>query len=157
MKNSNSNISEKLKSLDLPDNPKINLETVLQEVESLTKEGKLKNKFKLILKNIEQVNFRKEANLNQDEKTVKRKHYLIIVVDKIKQTASKLNLDLCCFNNEIFLFNGEYWCKIQKEVFSNFLKKGAIRMGVEPLEARYYHFKEDLFKQFVSDLSLIHI
>ena len=26
-------------------------------------------------------------------------------------------------------------------------------MGVEPLEARYYHFKEDLFKQFVSDSS----
>jgi putative DNA primase/helicase len=100
-----------------------------------------------LLNKIERVNFRKEAGL-EPEQNIKAKHYLIISVEKLLKIAAANNWGIARQNDMIFVFNGKYWDEIDKNDFIEFLGKAAEKMGVETFEARYYGFREQLFRQF---------
>ena len=48
------------------------------------------------------------------------------------------------------MYNGAYWQSIDAEDFKQFLVKAAIKMSVPVLEAKYYQFKDEMYKQFLS-------
>jgi putative DNA primase/helicase len=48
------------------------------------------------------------------------------------------------------LHNGAFWTEIDKETFQKFLGEAAEKMGVTKYSARYFQFREQLFKQFLS-------
>ena len=102
-----------------------------------------------LLKQIEWVNFRNEAELDEDAK-ITRKTYVTIAIEQIDKAARSNNWGLCTQNGFIYVYNGAYWQSIDAEDFKQFLVKAAIKMSVPVLEAKYYQFKDEMYKQFLS-------
>ncbi|WP_395049153.1 phage/plasmid primase, P4 family [Flavobacterium sp.] len=83
-----------------------------------------------------------------------KNHYLIICIEQLMKIATENNWGLCKKNGYIYLYNGSYWEEIDKERFQFFLGDVAMKMDVEKFRGKVYTFKEDLFKQFLSDAYL---
>ncbi|KAF0202242.1 MAG: hypothetical protein FD170_1968 [Bacteroidetes bacterium] len=89
----------------------------------------------------------KEDREKQDKK-VKERHLLILSVENIQQLAILYNWGLCKNGGFIYLYNGCYWVKLDKETLQNFLGKVAEKQGIQKFSARHYEFREKLLKQF---------
>ena len=64
--------------------------------------------------------------------------------------AEKNLWGLCKNHDFIYLYNGTFWAEIDKETFQKFLGEAAEQMGVAKFSARFYQFREQLFKQFLA-------
>lgn len=89
-----------------------------------------------------------EGTLNKLK--VGRKHYLIITIEKLLNTALLLRWGLCKRNGFVYLYNGEFWKSIDPDNFQDFLGNAAEKMGVPKFDARYHQFRGDLSKQFMA-------
>lgn len=87
---------------------------------------------------------------NAAEFKIHTKHYLIISIENALKLAENNSWGLCKNNDFIYLYNGTFWAEIDKETFQKFLGAAAEKMGVPKFSARFYQFKEHLFKQFLS-------
>jgi len=85
---------------------------------------------------------------------VGKPHYLILVVEQLLKIAQSNKWGLCKKNGFIYLYNGSYWTGIDKEQFQFFLGKVALKMGVNKFKGKIHTFKDDLYKQFLSDAYL---
>lgn len=85
-----------------------------------------------------------------DKLTLKSSHLLILSIENTLKLAETNNWGLCKNNDFIYLYNGSFWSEINKEVFQKFLGEASEKMGVEKFSARYYLFRERLFKQFLA-------
>ena len=83
-----------------------------------------------------------------------KNHFLIICIEQLIKTAKVNNWGLCKKNGYIYLYNGCYWSEIDKECFQSFLGNVALKMGVEKFKGKIHTFKDELFKQFLSDAYL---
>lgn len=83
-----------------------------------------------------------------------KNHYLIICIEQLLQIAKTNNWGLCKKNGYIYLYNGAYWNEIDKELFQSFLGNVSLKMGVEKFKCRIHTFKDELFKQFLSEAYL---
>lgn len=106
-----------------------------------------------LLTQIEPVDFRERAGLDEDTK-ITRKLYVVISIDEIIDTAVRNNWGLCTKDGFIYVFNGKYWQVVNAEDFKPFLADASMRMGVPVLEAKYHQFKDELYKQFLSASNL---
>lgn len=88
---------------------------------------------------------------------LQKKHYLIPVVDNLLKVTNNENYSLCRKNESVYLFNGEYWQQLDAPIFKDFLGEIALKSGADKYDARFYQFKDDLLKQFMSDASLTEI
>ncbi len=84
------------------------------------------------------------------EYKVNTKHYLILSIESILKVAEKNRWGLCKNHDFIYLFNGTFWAELEKETFQKFLGEAAEQMDVPIFSARYYQFREQLFKQFIA-------
>ncbi len=117
---------------------------LLETFEAL-EHGSVLNK---LLSEIKPINFREKAEFDGDK--LAKKHYLICCVDEILNVAIKNSWGLCRHNNFIYLYNGCFWDLVSNEEMQTFLGKAAEKMGIDKFDARYYTYKEQLFKQFLS-------
>lgn len=78
------------------------------------------------------------------------KHCLILSVENTLSIADQNNWSLCKNHDFIYLFNGTYWQDIEKEAFQQFLGQAAERQGVKKFDARFFSFRESLYKQFMA-------
>ncbi|WP_116789902.1 DNA primase family protein [Flavobacterium psychrotrophum] len=85
---------------------------------------------------------------------LQKKHYLIPVVDNLLNVTNQENYSLCRKNEVVYLFNGEYWQQLDTPIFKDFLGEVALQSGTDKYDARFFQFKDDLLKQFMSDASL---
>lgn len=92
----------------------------------------------------------KKLNKELDKMKVNQKHHLILSIENIMEVARKNNWGLCKNLNFIYLFNGAYWSEIDNNEFQSFLGKASEKMGVTKYTARFFQFREQLFKQFLS-------
>lgn len=92
----------------------------------------------------------KEIQEEIDKLTLTTKHYLIISIENALEVAKKNRWGLCKNHDFIYLYNGTFWNEIDKETFQKFLGEAAEKMGVAKFSARYYQFREQLFKQFLA-------
>jgi putative DNA primase/helicase len=83
-----------------------------------------------------------------------KNHYLILCIEQLIKIANANKWGLCKKNGYIYLYNGSYWNEIDKESFQFVLGNIALKMGVEKFKGKIHTFKEDLFKQFMSDAYL---
>ncbi len=100
-----------------------------------------------ILSNLQPIDFRAKAGLDENEK-ITQKHFCVITVQEVVETARVLNCGLCRHLDFVYAYNGQFWRQIEKEELCQFLGEAAERLGVEPITARYYQFREGLLKQF---------
>lgn len=79
-----------------------------------------------------------------------QKHYMIHTVENLLDIARRKNWGICKNDYFIYLYNGEYWANIEKEVFEAFLGEAAERMGVPKYDSRWVDFRKKLFEQFLA-------
>jgi len=104
-----------------------------------------------LIEQIEPLDFESLANPNNSENfKLTNKHYLVLTIEHILQLAKKNRWGLCKNHDFIYLYNGAYWAEIDKETFQMFLGEAAEKMGVAKFSARFYQFREQLFKQFLA-------
>lgn len=82
------------------------------------------------------------------------KHYLILSIENTIHLAEKNRWGLCKNNDFIYLYNGTFWNEIDKEQFQKFLGEASEQMGTPKFSARYFQFREQLFKQFLASAYL---
>lgn len=92
----------------------------------------------------------KEIQKQLDRLKLNIKHFLILSIENVLKLAEKNRWGLCKNHDFIYLYNGTYWAEIDKETFQKFLGEAAEQMGVAKFSARYYQFREQLFKQFLA-------
>jgi len=110
-----------------------------------------------LLQNVETVNFRKIVfgkNAENEKLKLAKKHYLVIAIEELLKLAKKHNWQLCKRNENIYLYDSEYWVLLDKEEFQSFLGEVALKMGVNRYDSKFHRFKEDLYKQFLADAYL---
>ncbi len=105
-----------------------------------------------LLNTIAKLDFNAELGLEQGEQA-KQKHAIVLIIEKVLETAKAKNWGLAKLYDYLFCFNGKYWQVIQKEELKNFLGEAAAKMGYLVLETKYYKFRDELYQQFSSDAS----
>ncbi len=134
-----------------------NSETLLNAPDCATA-GKRKNQVNSILKeiirNTKKVDFRTYCNLKSDKEILKKKHYLVSCTEILLKLVNVNGYSLCRKNESIYLYNSEYWEIVNESKIKDFLSDVALKMGIYKFDAKHHHFKEDLFKQFLSDARL---
>jgi putative DNA primase/helicase len=78
------------------------------------------------------------------------RHYYICCIDEVQKVASENNWDIVRFNDEIYLYNGEYWQRVESDVFQIFLADVARALGVPSIIEKHHGFREQLQKQFAA-------
>lgn len=106
-----------------------------------------------ILEHIGPVDFCGKAGLPRNGK-LKIYHYHTTVIAEVLRIAEEFNLGLCRYLDFICVYNGERWVEIDPDRMEGFLGKAAAKMGVELSRSKFYKFKNELFKQFLSQASL---
>lgn len=93
---------------------------------------------------------RKGLQKQLDKLKLNLKHYLVLSIENALKMAENNRWGLCKNHDFIYLYNGTFWAEIDKETFQKFLGEAAEQMGVAKFSARYYQFREQLFKQFIA-------
>lgn len=132
----------------------ITVDDLVDESEQLNKKISISGNLEFILQNLEEMDFKEEADWEKEDKPLPRKHYLILSVQFLLEKARELRLDIIFRNGSIYLFNKEYWEKVEEEEFRYFLGEAALMMGVDKFDAKFFKFKEDLYKQFEAESKL---
>ena len=141
------------------ENNNISLEAISNEVIALEKQAKgdnqkqkqVANILSEILKNIKPVNFRDYCKLVNDKEKLQKKHYLVSCIEILLKNVNDDGYSLCRKNDRIYLFNSEYWENINEEIFKDFLGNISLKMGVDKFDAKHHLFKDEVYKQFLSD------
>lgn len=122
----------------------------IQSLKNLSDENSL---LKSLLEQIEKLNFRElvfKKNSSNEKLKVLRKNYIVVVIDELIKVSIKNNWKLAKRDGNVYIYNGCYWLRVEKELFENFLGKVSIKMGVDEFEAKYHQFQKDLYLQFLS-------
>lgn len=93
---------------------------------------------------------KKEISKQLEKLKLNVKHYLVLSIENALLFAEKNRWGLCKNHDFIYLYNGTFWAEIDKETFQKFLGESAEKMGVAKFSARFYQFREQLFKQFLA-------
>ena len=132
----------------------IGVEDIKTEVEQLLKKTEATPHAGILhqlIEQFEQLDFEVLANPHNTENfKLNTKHFLVLSIENTLQFAEKNLWGLCKNHDFIYLYNGSFWAEIDKETFQKFLGEAAEQMGVAKFSARFYQFREQLFKQFLS-------
>ncbi len=99
---------------------------------------------------IKPINIRDYLQIPEDM-NLTTKHIVVGVIKSLRETAELYKWNIAKVYSYIYVYNGEYWSKIDEELFKTFLGKVAIKMGNEPYVALHFEFKNSLLKQFLTD------
>lgn len=136
----------------------IGIKELIDEVEKLdNKKKSIPEILEHTLRNTEEKDFREEAKFTDEDKTLSRKHYLVLVIENLIEKTKELNLDIIFKDGKIYVYNGEFWEVALEKDFNYFLGQFALELGVDKFEAKFFKFKEDLYKQFISESNLKHV
>lgn len=106
--------------------------------------------FEKVFNTIQPVNFREASGIQSEKEILKAKHFTVIVIEEVINLFNQQNLGLCIYNGLIYMFNGQYWSSVDENEFINFLGEAALKMEVDKFDAKYYPFRQNLYKQFCS-------
>jgi putative DNA primase/helicase len=129
-------------------------ENIKTEAESFLKKSEATPHAEILhqlIKHFEPLDFETMANPHNAENfKLNTKHFLVLSIENTLKFAEKNRWGLCKNHDFIYLYNGTFWTEIDKETFQKFLGEAAEKMGVAKFSARFYQFREQLFKQFLA-------
>ncbi len=141
----------------------INSAQIIQSIDKIEKQFDEKERNYLsnnilddVLKDVQPVNFRKYVKFDNEKRQLQKKHYLVSIIEILTQKIKKLNYDIGVKNNIIYLYNGRYWEQIEEGQIKSFLGMVALKMNVNKYDAKLHTFKDELYKQFLTETSLSH-
>lgn len=142
----------------------IGINEILKETEILLKavtmdkqhlkQNSVANILTEMLKNVQPVNFREYCKLDSDKDKLQKKHFLVACIEILLKTVNDNGFSLCRKSDFIYLFNSEYWERVEEENFKDFLGSTALKMSVDKFDAKHHLFKDELYKQFIADAGL---
>jgi putative DNA primase/helicase len=138
-------------------NPKFDAGKIINHVQELTNTKATPHEeiLKQLIEQFEPLDFEALANPHKAEHfKLNKRHYIVLSIENVLLLAENNRWDLCKNQGLIYLYNGNYWNEINKETFQKFLGNAAEKVGVPIFNARYYEFKEQLYKQFLSAAQL---
>lgn len=103
-----------------------------------------------LLQKIDRVDFRKKTGIEDEDRKLKQKHYLVCAIEELIGIANTNHWGLAKQHDFIYLYNGAYWSLLEVDEIKNFLGRAAERMSIDRYDARHYQYREQLFKQFLS-------
>ncbi|HKK44507.1 MAG TPA: phage/plasmid primase, P4 family [Balneolaceae bacterium] len=90
---------------------------------------------------------RYDLNIGEDIKLL-QKHLTVLVIDHLLEMAENKDWGICKKYDSVYLFNGAYWKKINKDGLQSFLGKAAREIGINGFDAKHHRFRDELVKQF---------
>jgi putative DNA primase/helicase len=135
----------------------IGIDDIKGEVLQLTKQAEPVQHTEILSRLINQfakVDFRELAGLENEDDKLKAKHFLVCSVEQVLHTAIQNNWGLCKNLDFVYLYNSAYWSVLDKADLQMFLGEAAEKLGVYKFDARVYHFREQLLKQFIAVANL---
>lgn len=118
------------------------------------KDNEVPNILSEVINLVKPVDFREYCKLTDEKDRLQKKHYLVASIEIVLKSANDNGFSLCRKNDFIYLFNSQYWENVEVEVFKDFLGNAALKMGVDKYDAKHHLFKDDLYKQFLTDAGL---
>jgi putative DNA primase/helicase len=109
---------------------------------------------KSLLQQIQKIDFREVAEFTDDTEKLGKKHFLVCTIEHVLELAKANNWGLCKNHDFVYLFNGSYWTLLAEADLRDFLGEAAENMGIDKFSARFYTFRDELYKQFVSTANL---
>lgn len=85
-----------------------------------------------------------------DSYKITEKHYLIISIENILKHAEINDWGICKHDCYIYLYNGCFWKEINKDEIQKFLGESSQKIDVPEFSAKFFQFREKLFKQFMA-------
>jgi putative DNA primase/helicase len=130
------------------------LDQLLNEIEPIDFEASAFPQIEKLRKQLEKLEDKdeeaKDIRKQIDRLKLNLKHYLVLSVENALKVAEDNRWGLCKNHDFIYLYNGSFWSEVDKETFQKFLGEASEKMGVAKYSARFYQFREQLFKQFLS-------
>jgi putative DNA primase/helicase len=105
---------------------------------------------KLILDQIEIIDFREKAGFTVETQKLAKKHFLVCTIEHVLTLALLNNWGICKHHAFVYLYNGAYWNVFDNDELQSFLGKAAEKMGIDKFDARLYSFQAQLYKQFIA-------
>jgi putative DNA primase/helicase len=102
-----------------------------------------------LLSMVNEVDFRELAGADEDEK-VKASHLQVLVIEELLRLARAQSWGMCKHNSFLYIYNGAFWHLLEKDELISFLGQAAEKMGVPRLNARYYLFRDSIYRQFLA-------
>jgi putative DNA primase/helicase len=90
-----------------------------------------------------------DLHINEDQKIL-QKHLTVLTIEHLIESAKKRDWGMCKKHESVYLFNGAYWKKIEKDELQSFLGRAAEKIGIDGLQAKHHRFRDELIKQFHS-------
>lgn len=107
-----------------------------------------------LLDQIQPIDFRQLVSFEDEKGNLKKKHYLVSSIEQVLAIAKQNKWGLCRKNDFVYVYNGAYWDLIDALQLQAFLGNAVEKMGVDKFDAKYYSYKESLFKQFLASAYL---
>jgi len=97
----------------------------------------------------------KSAQAKEIQKQLKlckatRQHKLVLSIENVLKVSIENKWSVCKNHEFIYLYNSAFWQNVDKNTFQKFLGEATEKMGVEWVTARFYLFREQLYKQFLA-------
>jgi putative DNA primase/helicase len=109
---------------------------------------------KELLEQVQPVNFRELAHLDDEKDKLQTSHYVVLVIEEVLKLAARNSWGLCRRQGFLYSYNGAYWKQLDEPTLRQFLRQVAERQGVPAMKARYHGFSDQLYKQFLELASL---
>lgn len=85
---------------------------------------------------------------------IKQKHQLVVGCEYINEIAQRNSWAICHNQGLTYVYTGDLWIKLDKDVLEGFLGKAFEQMSIAHVEAAGYIFKANALKQFLSSVYL---
>jgi len=92
----------------------------------------------------------KEAAGLSDDQGLSERDMVVIVVEYVLNNASRYDWPLARYQSGYYVYTGTHWQEFYDDRLKAFLGEAAERIKIPPLTAKYFSFREKLFKQFYS-------
>jgi len=103
-----------------------------------------------LLADIQPVDFKLIVYPNPfDERQPTDRQKYVVVIEELLRLANERQWGICKNGAFVYVYNGAYWCLLDKDVLKKFLGIAAARMGIILYNAMQFIVKEHLFKQFM--------
>ena len=103
-----------------------------------------------LIAQIDVLDFSIKLQIKTGKDKPKQKNYIVIIIEEILHIAATNNWGLCRQYDFVYVYNGQFWKLIDKDTLKTFLGEASEKMGYSSLEAKYYEFRDRLYKQFLS-------
>ena len=101
-----------------------------------------------VINNAKKLNWKKLANVGEEDK-LKRMDYTVVTALELKKAIDEKH-GIYTTLKDVFIYNGCYWSKINKETFKKLLGRIAVKYGMSKVEGEYYQNQQELLTQVVA-------